>query len=1255
MKKVFIYTLIFTILAASLPVDAIAQEASNAAEQTSEQNTDDLPQLEELPLPTGISADSLQQSTLQLLQEVARPSHSSAAIKLPVSVKVTKENFRADEAVSVIVANVQPSSITETVLVNSVGQTVEADIREVYGTDVTTLEILPGTHIKPGKYTLEVTADGKTTEQDFTWGVLAVNTNKSIYTPHETAKLSLAVLDAKGMMVCDAKLELRITNQELGIDDTLSTENGEIKVNPECVVKGFTTEPDYEAAYTIGAASGTYSMLLTAKTTEGEYSIRDTFDVYEHVAFDVERSTATRIYPPEVYPMTMTITAQQDFEGTVSDVVPDVFTVLQASSGAQFEEVKVISSEVAKKDVLGVTTSALGLPFAGYSPVSLGFGHELEDPNLKKLYAQFQLSGHDGADFSMPIGTPILAVDDGEVILAAVEGDYGTTIVLQHTWGKSYYGHLSELQVKIGQKVSKADQIGLSGNSGLSTGSHLHFGIKPEDHDLRNGYYGKIDPLPYLGLTEQSSKLSSAKVIRWHVSLKKGETKTLQYQYKAPNISPQFYTLGPLKFFDSDNDLVFQESRQWMIAADEVISATIISPRNSTLNMGTEQVGGTNAHVLTITNADPHPSFKWQFLTNGLRLLKDKKDGAGFLPVISQIQTAPEYMKQQGSPGSFVWKPYGLNANTTGSNVQQGFDRQNQPDGSIKMVRTYATTEEGIAEVLTETWTIPPLTDGQGSKSIKVTYSMTKNRGIVVINGVNEGTWRLKWLLSGIAEITSNNTNILTAAGTPIPNKYYPTSIFLIDVFDFVNSVSATDFTYSEVATNNKAEILFFNNGTTGNRLIDPQVTVDATLDNTNPAKFNNTSSNTVFISDQTGYVFFPDGTSTTTSRCVYRKTTNAGANWNDPVNVDDATGTDCIRVVVWYDRWTPGDTTGNTIHIISSEHGADDLWYAALNTTNDNLSTPTAISTDKANSLVSSGISSFLALTKGTDGDLYAGVHDSGAADSDTSWVKKCSATCTTGTNWSDISSGLGLREHTGTSNTDANDDELLLMPLASGNILAIRFDTGANTLDSKVFTDSGSTWDGSWASIDASVIDPTLYDGALGATLDKDDNKIYLAYAADFDNTTEDDDIRTAVYSGGSWTAKAAVQTNGPILTGVKIAYDENTNDVYTVYDRRAAGGSGSTLQVYWKKSTDGMTSWGDESSAVSGSGDDVYGLNVNIMSDERLYVNWVELNGASDNTLEGDTFANLTPSSGPTLGQLMRHGKWFNSSGAEQPFTF
>lgn len=88
---------------------------------------------------------------------------------------------------------------------------------------------------------------------------------------------------------------------------------------------------------------------------------------------------------------------------------------------------------------------------------------------------------HHGVDYGAPIGTPIQAVADGTVTYAGWKGANGKLIALRHAGGYvTYYAHLSKIDsdVRVGQRVKKKDVIGRVGNTGRSTGPHLHFGMK---------------------------------------------------------------------------------------------------------------------------------------------------------------------------------------------------------------------------------------------------------------------------------------------------------------------------------------------------------------------------------------------------------------------------------------------------------------------------------------------------------------------------------------------------------------------------------------------------------------------------------------------------------------------------------------------------------------------------------------------------------------------------------------------------------
>jgi len=86
---------------------------------------------------------------------------------------------------------------------------------------------------------------------------------------------------------------------------------------------------------------------------------------------------------------------------------------------------------------------------------------------------------HNGADFAAPIGTPVYAPADGVVTHAAWSSGYGRLIKIQHEFGiETRYAHLSRMRVQKGQRVSRGEKIGDIGNSGRSTGPHLHYEVR---------------------------------------------------------------------------------------------------------------------------------------------------------------------------------------------------------------------------------------------------------------------------------------------------------------------------------------------------------------------------------------------------------------------------------------------------------------------------------------------------------------------------------------------------------------------------------------------------------------------------------------------------------------------------------------------------------------------------------------------------------------------------------------------------------
>ncbi len=92
---------------------------------------------------------------------------------------------------------------------------------------------------------------------------------------------------------------------------------------------------------------------------------------------------------------------------------------------------------------------------------------------------------HKGQDIAGSIGLKVFAPADGTVIWASTRGGYGRTIVLDHGYGlQTHFAHLDAYRVKVGEPVRRGDLIGLMGNSGVSTGPHLHYEVRRHGRPL---------------------------------------------------------------------------------------------------------------------------------------------------------------------------------------------------------------------------------------------------------------------------------------------------------------------------------------------------------------------------------------------------------------------------------------------------------------------------------------------------------------------------------------------------------------------------------------------------------------------------------------------------------------------------------------------------------------------------------------------------------------------------------------------------
>ena len=139
---------------------------------------------------------------------------------------------------------------------------------------------------------------------------------------------------------------------------------------------------------------------------------------------------------------------------------------------------------------------------------------------LIQTFGNYQPDGHTGEDYACPIGSPVRAVADGTVLhIGWMGGTYdqnpwwiqpsfaGYHAVIDHGSFIGIYGHCSDGSAKVakGARVSEGQVFILSGNTGGSTGPHLHFEVLPDQYVLNSTFYGRIDPEPLF-----SSSLSYA-------------------------------------------------------------------------------------------------------------------------------------------------------------------------------------------------------------------------------------------------------------------------------------------------------------------------------------------------------------------------------------------------------------------------------------------------------------------------------------------------------------------------------------------------------------------------------------------------------------------------------------------------------------------------------------------------------------------------------------------------------------------------
>lgn len=137
---------------------------------------------------------------------------------------------------------------------------------------------------------------------------------------------------------------------------------------------------------------------------------------------------------------------------------------------------------------------------------SSGFGYRIHP-----IYKTFKM--HSGLDLTAPIGTKIYATGDGVVSESEYGRGYGKMVVINHGYSyQTVYGHMSKTLVQVGQKVSRGDVIGLVGNTGTSTGAHLHYEVRRNGMPVNpiNYYLDDLSPKEFDELLQLSKKTNQS-------------------------------------------------------------------------------------------------------------------------------------------------------------------------------------------------------------------------------------------------------------------------------------------------------------------------------------------------------------------------------------------------------------------------------------------------------------------------------------------------------------------------------------------------------------------------------------------------------------------------------------------------------------------------------------------------------------------------------------------------------------------------
>ncbi len=153
-----------------------------------------------------------------------------------------------------------------------------------------------------------------------------------------------------------------------------------------------------------------------------------------------------------------------------------------------------------QQDRLAHIPSIQPISYKDMKQMASGYGYRV-DP----VYGTTKF--HEGMDFASNVGTRVYATGEGTVISAGWKSAYGNLIEIDHGYGyMTRYAHLSKIDVRVGQKVTRGDYIGQVGNTGKSTGPHLHYEVRHDGvpQNPVNYYFQDLTPEQYANMVRDA-------------------------------------------------------------------------------------------------------------------------------------------------------------------------------------------------------------------------------------------------------------------------------------------------------------------------------------------------------------------------------------------------------------------------------------------------------------------------------------------------------------------------------------------------------------------------------------------------------------------------------------------------------------------------------------------------------------------------------------------------------------------------------